>query len=128
MRNNMNESEQRNKIIMPEVGIIIEEFYSLMERNTGDPFIIQERDYRLFKDNLFKLRLLGGHHLAQSIGDPQSTYVILKRFDELIESFEEEKRLFGSKFSLPRNLIIIELNSIKEFAKFASSKLLRSFK
>jgi len=128
MRNNMNESEQRNNIIMPEVGIIIEEFYSLMERNTGDPFIIQERDYRLFKDNLFKLRLLGGHHLAQSIGDPQSTYVILKRFDELIESFEEEKRLFGSKFSLPRNLIIIELNSIKEFAKFASSKLLRSFK
>jgi hypothetical protein len=128
MRNNMNESEQRNKIIMPEVGIIIEEFYSLMERNTGDPFIIQERDYRLFKDNLFKLRLLGGHHLAQSIGDPQSTYVILKRFDELIESFEEEKKLFGSKFSLPRNLIIIELNSIKEFAKFASSKLLRSFK
>ena len=124
----MNESEQRNNIIMPEVGIIIEEFYSLMERNTGDPFIIQERDYRLFKDNLFKLRLLGGHHLAQSIGDPQSTYVILKRFDELIESFEEEKRLFGSKFSLPRNLIIIELNSIKEFAKFASSKLLRSFK
>ena len=124
----MNESEQRNKIIMPEVGIIIEEFYSLMERNTGDPFIIQERDYRLFKDNLFKLRLLGGHHLAQSIGDPQSTYVILKRFDELIESFEEEKKLFGSKFSLPRNLIIIELNSIKEFAKFASSKLLRSFK
>jgi hypothetical protein len=94
MRNNMNESEQRNKIIMPEVGIIIEEFYSLMERNTGDPFIIQERDYRLFKDNLFKLRLLGGHHLAQSIGDPQSTYVILKRFDELIESFEEEKKLF----------------------------------
>jgi hypothetical protein len=128
MRNNMNESEQRNKIIMPEVGIIIEEFYSLMERSTGDPFIIQERDYRLFKDNLFKLRLLGGHHLAQSIGDPQSTYVILKRFDELIESFEEEKKLFGSKFSLPRNLIIIELNSIKEFAKFASSKLLRSFK
>jgi hypothetical protein len=128
MRNNMNESEQRNNIIMPEVGIIIEEFYSLMERNTGDPFIIQERDYRLFKDNLFKLRLLGGHHLAQSIGDPQSTYVILKRFDELIESFEEEKKLFGSKFSLPRNLIIIELNSIKEFAKFASSKLLRSFK
>jgi hypothetical protein len=125
---NSKESETINLLIMPELGIIIEEFYNILKTNKSDPLLMPGRVYKLFKDNLFKLRILGGHSLAHSMGHPQTTYVILKRFDELICSFREEKRFFGSDYSLPRNQVLKELASIKEFAGLASSQILHKFK
>ena len=123
-----NESEKRNQIIMPVVGDMIENFYNLLMTNKSDPFLLPGRVYNPIKESLFKLRMLGGHFLAQSFGEPQTTYMILKRFDELIESFNEHKRLFGSDFSLSRAKVESELASIKEFAEFGSSKILHKFK
>lgn len=125
---NLDEANKFNQIIMPDLGNIIADFYQLLSTNKSDPLIIPGRIYKPIHDKLFWLRTVGGRSLFQSIGHPQTTYVILKRFDELICSFREEKRFFGSDFSLPRNQVLEELASIKEFAGWASSQILHKFK
>lgn len=117
-----------NQIIMPELGNLIAEFYQLISTNNGDPLIIPGRTYKPIKDKLFHLRTLGGMPLAQSIGDPLATYEIMKRFQDLIGSFREEKGLFGSSYSFPRKQVLAELASIKDYAGLVSSSLIYRFK
>jgi len=124
----MEKANHINNIIMPDLGNIISEFYQLLSTNKSDPLKIQGRIYKSMKNKIFMLRTIGGQPLAQSMGHPQTTYQIMKKFQDLIESFHEEKGFFGSNYSMSRKKVLVELESIKEFAEFASSQILHKFK
>jgi hypothetical protein len=128
MMMDMEKANQINNIIMPDLGNVIGEFYQLLLTNKSDPFTIPGRIYKPMKNKIFMLRTIGGQPLAQSMGQPLTTYEIMKRFQELINSFHEEKGFFGSNYSMARKKVLAELASIKEFAEFASSQILHMFK
>ena len=112
----MEKANQINNIIMPDLGNVIGEFYQLLLTNKSDPFTIPGRIYKPMKNKIFMLRTIGGQPLAQSLGQPLTTYEIMNRFLELINSFHEEIGFFGSNYVMSRKQVLAELAFIKELA------------
>jgi hypothetical protein len=123
----MNAAINMNYYVAPDIGKLIEQFYKILKNGNTDPLTIPARIYLPMKAKLWQLRRLSGTTIARSIGHPQTTYQIMIRFQKLLDEFEEEKRFLGSVFYCPRDQVLNEMASIKEYANNCFSELVDKF-